>query len=155
MKKAAEETISITQRTMKGWYKISKDIVNPLIKQQSRILHWTINDQSLTVDEKKERCRDAQKNANDAVKLAKTKWASNLANTVSTLKNSPKEAWKGVRELQEGYAGHHVKPAVMRLRMPDGTLSKCDREHMQIFRSHFSKVFNNKQTVDWDVLNAM
>ena len=68
------------------------------------------------------------------------------------MKLSPKNAWKAVRELQAGLSEHHIKPTTMSFRLPNGKRSKRDSKHMSVLRPHFSKTFDNKQSIDQTVL---
>ena len=155
IKKATEETISVVTPTLTGWYKMSKEIITPLVKQRSRIIHRVRNDSSIPVQQAKQMCIDARKNLSEAIQLAKAKWVNELADSIKRVHTTPKDAWKAVKELQAGLTGHHVKPTNMRFRMPNGKLSQRDTEHMQILKPHFSIVFNNKQPIEWSAVNKI
>jgi len=93
-------------------------------------------------------CHTAKKNVQEAVELAKSKWATFLAMRISQIRPHPKEAWKAVSELKDGYTGHHTIPDVMHFLIPDGSLSKTPQEHASILQPHFAQVFNNQKKVD-------
>ena len=46
-------------------------------------------------------CINARKNLSKAIKLAKSQWMENLAQEVQTMRQTPKEAWKEVQEIQK------------------------------------------------------
>jgi len=93
-------------------------------------------------------CRVAKKNVQDAVEMAKSRWASHLAMKISQMRPHPKEAWKAVKDLRAILTGHHSTTDVMRFKIPSGKLSKTPMEHASVLLPHFSKVYNNQKQVD-------
>lgn len=139
---AAKEVLTVRKNKLLGWFEFSKDALTPLVKQRSRILHRVRQDKSILPDIAKKLCCDARQNLQDAISLAKVKWAEHLARKVHGTKLNPKEAWKAVRELQAGLTGHHLKPPTMRFRLPNGNLSQNDSENMSVLHPHMEE-FND------------
>ena len=152
----AKKTLNLTQKnTLTGWFELSKELITPLIKERTRILQRVQQDLSIPVKRAKEMCIAACKNVNEAISVAKSRWANKLALQVRSMKLTPKEAWQAVRDLQSGLTGHHIKPTIMKFKLPNGDLSKHDEEHMSVLQPHFAKVFNNHQKIDWRVLDEI
>ena len=64
---------------------------------------------------------------------------------------TPKEAWKGVKILFGGKESHHIKPVVMRLRLPNDELVSTNEQNASGMGTHLSKVFLNHRPVIWEV----
>ena len=60
---------------------------------------------------------------------------------VNDMKLTPKQAWKAVWVLVGGRESHHVKPVVMQMRLPDGTLATTDAESASILAPHFEHIY--------------
>ena len=84
---------------------MSKDIISPLIKQRSKIIHQVKKYSSKA----KAMCIDARKNLSESIKITKTKWTNKMAESIRNIHQAPKEAWKAVMELKAGQTGHHEK----------------------------------------------
>ena len=68
---------------------------------------------------------------------------------------NPKEVWQNVCFLSVGDTIHHTFPTIMRMRLPNGELSKTDTENASVFGPHFHRVFNKHIPIDWNVLNKI
>ena len=68
---STKETITVTKSTINEWYEMSKEVLNPLIKQQTQTLHTVRSDSSINVERTKKMCIDARKNVSEATMLCK------------------------------------------------------------------------------------
>ena len=80
-------------------------------------------------------------------------WSAHLAQKVHNINFTPKQAWKAVRVLVGGRESHHVKPVVMRMRLPDGTLVTTDAENASILAPHFERIYTRNRPITWEALD--
>ena len=64
-----------------------------------------------------------------------------------------KDSWKGVKILVGGKESHHIKPVVMRLRLPNGELASTNEKNAYVMGPHLSKVYLNHNPVIWEVID--
>ena len=95
----------------------------------------------------------AQEIVSDTISLAKATWSAHLAQQVHNMRFTPKQAWKEVRVLVGGRESHHIKPVVMRMRLPNGTLATTDTGNASVLAPHFDRVYTADRPVTWEVLS--
>ena len=69
------------------------------------------------------------------------------------MKFTPKQAWKSVRVLVGGRESHHVKPVVMRMRLPNITLVTNDARNASVLAPHFERVYTRDRPITWEALD--
>ena len=57
----------------------------------------------------------------------------------------PGEAWKAAREVTARDSCHHNKPMNIKMRMKNGELAANDKQNIEVFEEHLTKVYNNKR----------
>ena len=57
----------------------------------------------------------------------------------------PGEAWKAAREVTARNSCHHNKPMNIKMRMKNGELAANDKQNIEVFEEHLTKVYNNKR----------
>ena len=65
----------------------------------------------------------------------------------------PKQAWKAVQVLVGGRESHHVKPVVMRMRLPDGTLATTDAGNSSVLAPNLERVYTRDRPITWEALD--
>ena len=60
---------------------------------------------------------------------------ANLAMKVQTIRHTPKESWKAVKEIQKGVTGHYTQPTIMQFKIFDGATSQKNIEHISIMHA--------------------
>ena len=65
----------------------------------------------------------------------------------------PKEAWANIRLLSAGEKIHQYSPQSIHMRLPSGDLAENDKENVRVFAEHFSKVLNNHNNTDYNVID--
>ena len=68
---------------------------------------------------------------------------------------SPKDAWKMVFDLMEGFSTHHHIFCPTNFKYKNGTEAKNDRDNSDILNSHFSSLFNSQVNIDYSVLDNL
>ena len=92
-----------------------------------------------------------QNNVTNNIDLSKARWSAFQAAWIHKIIFTPKEAWKGVKILFGGKESHHIKPVVMRLRLPNDELVSTNEQNASGMGTHLSKVFSNHRPVIWEV----
>ena len=137
--------------TTPPWFKLSADILKPLITKRNvtQSAHFSAPTAST-----KAKFKHARSIVKQAVKIARLKWLEIQTDQVKDINLHPKQAWDTTKKLRQGLCYHHMKPRTYKLKSDDGTLSKNDKEHAEIFGRHFKKVFSRQDiTFDASVLN--
>ena len=52
-----------------------------------------------------------------------------------------------------GRESHHVKPVVMWMRLPDGTLATTDAGNASVLTPHFERVYTRDRPITWEALD--
>ena len=55
------------------------------------------------------------------------------------------KAWKAAREVSKRDSCHHNKPTNMKMRMENGELAMNDKQNVEVFEKHLTKVYNNQR----------
>jgi hypothetical protein len=73
------------------------------------------------------------------VKLAKARNQEQFANDTLAKKwaKNPKKVWDAVQALSSGCYHHHAQATAMKMKLPNGSLAKNDKENADIFDRHF------------------
>ena len=95
----------------------------------------------------------AQEIVTDTISIAKSTWSAHLAQKVQDMKFTPKQAWKSVRVLVGGRESHNIKPVVMQMILPDGTLSTTDAGNVSVLDPHFERIYTRDRPTTWESLN--
>ena len=62
----------------------------------------------------------------------------------------PRTAWKATKEVAEGIFGHHKKTVSMKMRKHNGEHCKNDLENAEVFKDHYTKLYNNHNGTKYD-----
>ena len=89
----------------------------------------------------------------NTISLEKSTWSAHLAQQLQDMKFTPKQAWKAVQMLVVYREIHHVKPEVMRMRPPDGTLATTDAGNASVLAPHFERVYTRDRPITWEALD--
>ena len=69
------------------------------------------------------------------------------------MKFTPNPACKAVRVLVGGRESHHIKPVVIRMRLPDGTLATINAGNDSVLNPHFEHVYTRDRAITWEAFN--
>ena len=139
---AAEETMPADKKKDNDWCRQSKVALDKAIEKRNRAHdRWTADNST----ENREAHREERRAAKEEIRKAKEKWQEKKATEVHQMRYDPKNAWKAVRELQEGISQHHVKPTIMKMRKENGELARTDEENAEVMGPHFGRVCNNRR----------
>ena len=95
---AGKEILSREETNDIGWFETSRKELLPLINERNEILFAArSSENSITL---KQKCIDARNNVKDAVKAAKSKWKTMLANRMRNINTTPKDAWEAITTLK-------------------------------------------------------
>ena len=150
---SAQATATKVKFENKGWFHFSKYQLLPTITRRDELLHFLRTAPLHAKTGLKQALSTAQDIVTDTISLAKATWSAHLAEQVHAMRFTPKQAWKAVRVLVGGRESHHVKPVVMRMRLPNGTLASTDAENASVLAPHFEKVYTADRPVTWDVIS--
>ena len=148
---AADATLKEEKTTNVGWFAHSAHILSPLFTRRNKLLKISRKDNT-NCPILREQCIDARKTCNDAIDVAKGRWAAYLGQKIHEMKFTPKIAWQSIKLLQKGFSGHHHNKIQMNFLLPNGQLSSSDAEHLQILQPHFHKVYNRNAKVNIDIV---
>lgn len=140
---AAKKVATITSKTTTDWFDHNLHMFSPIIFARTRVLNLVRQESSIPKDTAIEMCRTGNRNVQESVEVAKSKWDSFIAQKIDQMRPHPKDAWKAVAYLKVGLTGHHSKSDVMRFLLPNGEFSKTPQEYASVLLPHFSSVFNN------------
>ena len=150
---SAQATATKRRSEDKGWFHHSKSALLPAIVRRYQLLHSILTASSHAVFGIRNTLTAAQEIVIDTISLAKATWSSHLAQQVHDMRFTPKQAWKSVRVLVGGKESHHVKPVVMCMCLPDGTLDTTDAGNASVLAPHFERVYTTDHPVAWEVIN--
>ena len=91
MRKAGKLTLEDEENDNPGWYEENKEMLRPFFDEKNKLLFEARNTNS-DDDSLKMRCRDARKNARNAIQIAKTLWVEKIAEIAHNMNFSPKVA---------------------------------------------------------------
>ena len=151
--KPATETATTLRFEEKGWFYHSKDAIIPAITHRGQLLHSLRTATSHAATPIKIALTTAHEIVTDTISLEKATWSAHLAQKVHDMKFTPKQAWEAVWVLVVGREYHHVKPVVMRMRSPDGTLAKTDAKNASILAPHFEHIYTRDRPITWEALD--
>jgi hypothetical protein len=79
---------------------------------------------------------------------AKRKWQLEFAQKCQrkNFQTNPKEAWRMVFQLRDGFQKHHRKPSLKRFKNKGGKLVTNPKENRKNIESHWKTVFNRHAT---------
>ena len=126
---AASERATKLKHENKGWFKHYLETLLPVITNQDNLLHllWHTDPSNYdSIREIKHELKLVQNNVTDSIDLAKARWSAFQAARIHKMIFIPKEAWKGVKILFGRKESHHIKPVVMRFRLPNGKLASTN-----------------------------
>ena len=153
--KSATDNATKLRSEDKRWFYHSKDALLPAIMRRDQLLHSLCTATSHTATVIKTALTTAQEIVTDTISLAKYTWSSHLAQKVNDMKFTPKQAWKAVQVLVGGRKIHHVKPVVMRMRLPDGTLAMTDAKNASVLAPNFERIYTRDRPITWDALEKI
>lgn len=68
---------------------------------------------------------------------------------------NPFDAWKAIDAIRLGLKSHHRKSTNVAFRKDDGSIATTDEENIVLLEAHFTKVFNNRKNVNFDILDKL
>ena len=66
---------------------------------------------------------------------------------------NPKDAWQGVKEIQNWLDGHHTTPHHPHFFNEKSTLASNNKENIEILSKFLNKVYNSTTVVDFTILD--
>ena len=139
---AASDIATKLKHENKGWFPHSLATLLSIITERDTLLHL-LQHTDPSVQLLKTDLKLAQHAVTDSIELAKTSWSAFQAKRIHNVRFTPKGAWKGVKILVGGKESNHIKPFVMRLRLPDGTLASTDEHNASVMGPYFKAVYSN------------
>eukprot|EP00978_Attheya_sp_CCMP212_P009820 scaffold23398_cov58-Attheya_sp.AAC.4 len=133
---AAKETIAGNGRISKDWFKTSEIKLNRSIGLRN---HWYNVLATTSVPKARERCKEARSNLKREIKKAKVKWYEDRAEEIRAMYFDPKNAWKAIKEIRDGFEGHHKAQSDLKMRKPNGEIATSDAESADMTSAHFKK----------------
>ena len=68
---------------------------------------------------------------------------------------SQKDAWRNIKILNDGFTAHHLINNPMIFSRADGSITKNDREMIEVLVKHFTKVHNRSVYVDGEFVKSI
>ena len=90
--KALSKVASCVKEKSKGWYNISKSIVQPLVDKRSEILH-SIRQNVYSNEDAIILAKEVRRNLREGIELAKNRWSRHLADRIHQMPQNPKDSW--------------------------------------------------------------
>jgi predicted small metal-binding protein len=83
------------------------------------------------------------------IRKAKTKWHKDRAKEILNHVNfNPKNAWCAIKEICDGFKGHHKAQTDLKMRKPNREIATNDAENVDIMGEHFRTALNNHPEID-------
>ena len=123
------KTVTTTKKKYKGWHWYSREKkLSPVIAKQNTLLHWIKT--TPKVDSKikihlKVKLKQMQQHENDQIKLAKSRYCSNLANGVHDMPFNPRLAWQYAKLLAKEDTAH--SNVAVNVAMKNGRRITCQK----------------------------
>ena len=143
--RAARDTATIIKHPITGWFEENEDVLIPPIEEKHALLSAWRNASGEIKTNLLESLRNATKKVKDCVAIAKENWSRKKAEKISQMNMFPGEAWKAAREVTARDSCHHQKPTIMKMKMENGNLASNDKQNVDVFVKHLTKVDNNKR----------
>ena len=67
----------------------------------------------------------------DAIVIAKSAWVRYVAKQVEEMNFSPKDTWKAIKLLKDGYTSYHIEYKPMIFRMEDSSLTSSEKDRAE------------------------
>ena len=126
----------------------------PIIANRDYLLHHLRNQYpTLHLTHLRILLKDAQTKVTDNIYLAKAAWCSHQADSIHSIRHTPKSAWESIKVLAGGMSSHQKSLTVMRFKLPNGNLAVTNAENTSILGPHFERVYTNHRKIDWKVLD--
>ena len=139
----AGATISTAiKRPVIGWFEESHEKLQPIIAEKNKVLSAMRTTPLALKNSLREKLKIATEKVKDAVAIAKSDWSRKKAERIHQMCYSPSQAWTAIKELATRDNCHHNKPVTMKMRKEDGNLATSDKENLDVFTSHFDRVYN-------------
>ena len=135
----ASKTATKLKHENKVWFNHSLENLLPVITNRDNLLHLLWHTDPYNYDSIrliKHDLKLVQNNVTDRIYLAKARWSAFQAARIHKMWFTQKDAWKGVKILVGGKESHHIKPVVMRLRLPTGKLTSTDKQNASVMGPH-------------------
>ena len=130
------------------WFEQSKGKLLKLIKNRNEKYNEYCGEKN---NEKKIILKKARSELIQGKREAKNEWLRTKADEMENLqKTDPRTSWKAIKEIAKGLFGHHKNTVQIKLKNKHGKLATTDKENAEIFKEHFSKLYNNKTTTTYD-----
>ena len=82
-------------------------------------------------------------------------WYAHKSEKLHSVRFTHKEACQSVCVLAGGDKSHHASSIVVWMSLPNGELAMTDAENSFVFGPYFDRVFNNRRSIDWPVLDKI
>ena len=153
---SAKSTAIKTEDTNRAWFEMSKTTLQPTIDRVTALLHASRDPTNPDPAKTKRELHLAYRLRNIAVRNAKSRYMSHIAEKISTLTgDNTRSMWEAINECKLGHENNYSRPQTMALLKDDGTKTTNDKENIAIMRSHCEKLFNNKKVVSPDALDLI
>ena len=131
---------------------MSQSTLSPLIQARDKAVKRC---QRLGTEEARDDMRKARGELRRAKKAAQNKWIDVKIMELESMNVTPKDAWKACYELKGGLMGHHKAATIMKMKKPDGSLARNDKENAKVFQKHLTKVLNKVDEYDPTILEEI
>jgi len=138
-----------------GWFEPARSILTPLFETRGKVLDQCRHASPAAKPDLISRCRLLRQECREAVDTAKAQYASTLAAEIHGMRLNPRQAWEAIKTLKRGILGHHAPITPLCFKRPDGSTTSTDHDHLEVLQSHFNRVFNNRQSIDWSALDEV
>ena len=156
VKNTAESTAIKPEKKINAWFTMSKDTLQPAIDRVTALQHSIRDPSNQNKLATKRELQLAYRLRNIAVREAKSKYMSHIAQRIGTLSGENTRAmWEAIKECKLGHENNYIRPQIMSLTKEDGSRTTNNKDNIEIMRSHCEKLFNNKKQVSPNALNLI
>ena len=156
IKEAATEVLPRKEKPQPGWFQLYADTLNPLIDARNKAMAEVYSAPRRTRSSTL-KLRATRKKLSKAIQRAKSEWLKQQfapLNEGFINARGTKPAWDAISKLKSGMT--KTKPStVQSMKKPDGSPCKTPEENAEVFRNHFSKLFNHQAMYDETVLELL
>ena len=149
---AAETTLGRGRRRQVDWYVEARDTIEPLLEvRNSAHRRWIAGGRR---DADYAEYRTARRVARNAVRDAKNRWFTSLAEKIEKARFNSAQVWSCIRSIQQARSGLPSRASVAVLD-ENGNLCASAVDQGQRWSRHFSKVLNIQSTYDPEILDSL
>ena len=156
VKSTAESSAIKPEKKINAWFAMSKDELQPAIDRITALQHSIRDPSNIDQAATRQALKLAYRLRNIAVRKAKSKYMSHIAQKIGNLSGeNTKAMWDAVKECKLGHENNYIRPQIISLTREDGAKTTNNKENIDIMRTHCEKLFNNKKQVSPDALDLI